>query len=110
MGFSQKGFEVIEIIVIIVVIVIWVVWAITCQEQPKQEQPKQEQPKQEQPRQEQPKQEQPRQVLSDYEIDLQGIEAKFFFLRNRCDNETALHQLELEYKKAMRELIRRSIR
>ena len=87
----------IEMIVIIVVWVVWVVWVITCQEQPKQEQPKQEQPKQEQPKQ----------VLSDYEIDLQGVESRFFFLRNRCDNETALHQLELEYKKAMRELIRR---
>ena len=81
----------------VVVFAVWAIWAITCQEQPKQEQPKQEQPRQDQPRQ----------VLSDYEIDLQGIESRFFFLRNRCDNETALHQLELEYKKAMRELIRR---
>ena len=97
----------IEIIVIIVVIVIWVVWAITCQDQPRQDQPKQDQPRQDQPRQDQPRQDQPRQVLSDYEIDLQGIESRFFFLRSRCDNEIALHQLELEYKKAMRELIRR---
>ena len=87
----------IEIIVLHAVFAVWAIWVITCQEQPKQEQPKQDQPKQGLSKQ----------GLSDYEIDLPGIESRFFFLRSRCDNEIALHQLELEYKKAMRELIRR---